>query len=214
MTYRTAEGIVTWALLATAACRSDRATSPGTPTCSSALATPVVLAVGAYLSIDPASDAGCITFPSNASAVDSAEYLLVPQSAAGTFGQASPFALREATVAATAAPVVQRPLAPSAAVQFDGFLRRLGRARAAPARAAASRLVAQGAPSLAAPVPPTPGSLRTFAVCSALDCSKFKSVGARARAVGAHVAIYVDTLAPANGLDSADIDTLRQVFDG
>src|SRR5207245_11583618 len=45
------------------------------------------------------------------------------------------------------------------------------------------------------------------------NCSQFKTVGARARAVGAHVAIYVDTLAPANGLDSADIDTLKQVFD-
>jgi hypothetical protein len=38
-------------------------------------------------------------------------------------------------------------------------------------------------------------------------------VGARARAVGAHVAIYVDTLAPKNGLDSAQINGLRQVFD-
>src|SRR2546422_7860792 len=41
----------------------------------------------------------------------------------------------------------------------------------------------------------------------------FKTIGARVRAVGAHVAIYVDTLAPPPGLDSAEIDTLRQVFD-
>src|SRR5207237_180796 len=43
--------------------------------------------------------------------------------------------------------------------------------------------------------------------------TKFKRVGARARVVGAHVAIYIDTLAPAGGLDSAHLDTLRQVFD-
>jgi hypothetical protein len=32
-------------------------------------------------------------------------------------------------------------------------------------------------------------------------------------AVGAHVAIYVDTLAPTGGLSSSDIDTLQQTFD-
>ena len=53
------------------------------------------------------------------------------------------------------------------------------------------------------------GTLRSFVVCAKLDCSQFKTVGARAQAVGAHVAIYVDTLAPAPGLDSADIDTLK-----
>src|SRR2546422_8630156 len=41
----------------------------------------------------------------------------------------------------------------------------------------------------------------------------FKTIGARVRAVGAHVAIYVDTLAPPPGLDSAEIDTLRQVVE-
>src|SRR5947208_769409 len=85
MTCRTAERIVTWALLATAACSGDN-TGPSAPTCSSALASQLTLAVGAYASIDPATDGGCVAFPANASAVDSAEYLLVPQSAAPTFG--------------------------------------------------------------------------------------------------------------------------------
>ena len=217
MTYRTAEGIVTWALVAMAACSSDRATGPGAPTCSSALATPVVLAVGAYLSIDPASDAGCITFPSNASAVDSAEYLLVAQSAVGTFGQSSPFQLRAATLTAAAMPLAQRD-APSSlratATRFDATLRALGRAHAsgaATARRAAPTAAARRA--LVASTPPVLGSVRTFAACAALDCTKFKKVSARARAVGAHVAIYIDTLAPAGGLDSAHLDTLRQVFD-
>src|SRR5205085_10073530 len=45
--------------------------------------------------------------------------------------------------------------------------------------------------ALVASTPPGVGSVRTFAVCAALDCTKFKKVGARARVVGAHVAIYI-----------------------
>src|SRR5207302_11063904 len=111
MKHHTAARIVTWALVATAACGHD-ATGPSAPTCSSALASQLTLAVGAYASIDPASDGGCVTFPANPS-VDSAEYLLVAQSAAGTFGQSSPFQLRAATVTAAAMPPAPRGDAPS-----------------------------------------------------------------------------------------------------
>src|SRR5712692_4797266 len=183
MTYRTAERIVTWALLATAACSGDN-TGPSAATCSSALASQLTLAIGAYASIDPASDGGCVAFPANASTVDSAEYLLVPQSAAPSFGASSPFALRAVTLGAAPMRLAQTlspPAGPTTpAVQFDGMLRRLGSEHAARAGAAAWR--------------PLPGA-------------------ARVRAVGAHVAIYVDTLAPTPRLDSADVDTLRQVFD-
>ena len=221
MQRRTVAHLVMWSLTVTAACTGDHPAGPAAPACSSALASQVMLAVGAYLSIDPTSDGGCITFAANGSAIDSAEYLIVSQSAAGTFGASSPFVLRTATLAATASPAAERlmPLSGSriAALQFDGFLRRLGRTRAAPARAAASRLPGAAAGLPAAAAPPALGSLHTFTVCAnKLDCSvasQFKTVGARARAVGAHVAIYVDTLAPANGLDSADVDTLKQVFD-
>src|SRR5947207_5614129 len=130
MTCRTAERIVTWALLATAACSGDN-TGPSAPTCSSALASQLTLAVGAYASIDPATDGGCVAFPANASAVDSAEYLLVPQSAAPTFGLSSPFALRAATLGAApmrlAQTLVQSAGLPTPAGRFDGLLRRLGR---------------------------------------------------------------------------------------
>src|SRR5205085_5640196 len=131
MKHGTAERIVTWALVATAACSGD-STGPA-PTCSSALASQVTLAIGAYASIDPASDGGCVAFPANAS-VDSAEYLLVAQSAAGTFGRSSPFQLRAATVTAAAMPPAPRGDAPSSpratATRFDGMLRALGRAHA------------------------------------------------------------------------------------
>jgi len=217
---RTAARIVTWALVATAACRGD-STGPA-PTCSSALASQLTLAIGAYSSIDPASDGGCVTFPANAS-VDSAEYLLVAQSAAGTFGQSSPFALRAAMPSPApmaVAPLLAEPTAPpSPAVRFDGMLRRLGREHAARAAAAASRRLPGTAlrPSPPVAAPPALGSLRRFTVCanetSCGAAADFKTVGARVLAVGAHVAIYVDTLAPAGGLNSADVDTLRQVFD-
>ena len=217
---RTAARIVTWALVATAACRGD-STGPA-PTCSSALASQLTLAIGAYSSIDPASDGGCVTFPANAS-VDSAEYLLVAQSAAGTFGQSSPFALRAAMPSPApmaVAPLLAEPTAPpSPAVRFDGMLRRLGREHAARAAAAASRRLPGTAlrPSPPVAAPPALGSLRRFTVCanetSCGAAADFKTVGARVLAVGAHVAIYVDTLAPAGGLNSADLDTLRQVFD-
>src|SRR5207302_6607862 len=141
MRHHTAARIVTWALVATAACGHD-ATGPSAPTCSSALASQLTLAVGAYASIDPASDGGCVTFPANTS-VDSAEYLLVAQSAAGTFGHTAPFSLRPATLGAApmgAAPLLAQPAPPpSPAVRFDGMLRRLGREHAARAAAGASR---------------------------------------------------------------------------
>lgn len=211
--------IVSWALVATVACSKD-STGPVAPTCSAALASQLTLAIGAYASIDPSSDGGCVTFAANASATDSAEYLVVAQSAAGTFGESSPFALRAATLRAApmAAQLLAEPTGPTTpAARFDALLRRLGSEHAAGAGAAHARPL-RGATLLSpAPAPPVLGSLRQFQVCNnASSCgtaANFKTVGARAVAVGAHVAIYVDTLAPAGGLDSADIDTLRQVFD-
>jgi hypothetical protein len=58
-----------------------------------------------------------------------------------------------------------------------------------------------------------PGSQRSFKVCGNASCTSFKTVTAIARAVGRHIAIYVDTLAPSGGLDSADIDSLKTDFD-
>jgi hypothetical protein len=58
------------------------------------------------------------------------------------------------------------------------------------------------------------GSARTFKVCANTDCRPpLTNVGAVARAVGAHIAIYIDTLAPSPGLSAADLDSLKMVFD-
>src|SRR5258705_143038 len=197
MKRRTAVPLVMWSLAATAGCSGDHAAGPSIPTCSSALASQLVLAIGAYTSLDPASDGGCVTIAANASTLDSAEYLIVPQSAAGTFGQSSPFELRTASLAAMpAAHIVEPVSSPRAmAVQFDGMLRRLGRTRVAGAAARAPARPAEAMLTLQLAGPPAPGTLRTFAVCSALDCSRFTAVTARAKNVGQHIAIYLDTLA-------------------
>jgi len=54
---------------------------------------------------------------------------------------------------------------------------------------------------------------RTFQVCDTINCSRFDRVGARVRAVASKVAIYVDTLAPAGGLDSTALDSIAKLFD-
>ena len=214
----TARPFLAWWVAGLAACSSEKAAAP-TVTCHAAQATQIALAIGAYVSIDPASDAGCATFPANASAVDSAEYLVVPQSTGGSPGGSAAFSLVDVTPSPAApapVPMIGQSGSRSAALAFDQLLRSVGRAHAASSRPLASAPVAGSV--VATITPPTVGSLRTFTVCdNRADCSlasDFKKVGARALAVGAHVAIYVDTLAPSNGLDSADIDTLKQVFDG
>ena len=217
MNGRLATLLVILSLGAALGCSSDHPAGPAAPTCSTAQASALTLAVGAYAALDPAADAGCVTFPANASTIDSAEYLIVPQSAAPTFGESSPFALRPATLGPVG-PLMAQYLSGSGsprriAVQFDGMLRRLGRTR--PFGAGRTRQPPAAATVAPQPAgPPVAGTLRTFAVCSsAANCSTFAKVTARAVNVGQHIAIYVDTLAPAGGLDSADIDTLKQVFD-
>ena len=211
---------IKWLLLlgtaAAAACTSDSAAGPPAPPCNATLATDLALAVGAYTAIDPAADSGCVSFPANASS-DSAEYVVVAQSAGGVPGDTAPFALQSASLVAGAAPVTARRAAllgrrGSIAARFDGMLHERERSRHAIARTSAVRPSTAGT-GVAAVTPPTLGSLRTFTVCANLDCTTYQPVTARAQSVGAHVAIYVDTAAPANGLSATDIDMFQQVFD-
>jgi len=158
--------------------------------------------------------------PANASTVDSAEYVLVPQSAAPTFGASSAFALRAVT------------LGPRRCAWLKLCRRPRGRRRppfsltACCAALGASTPHAR-APPCRAPSPEPPGSSppphpRRSAVSASSRYATTRRAAAhpptlRLSAPGprsrAHVAIYVDTLAPSPGLDSADVDTLRQVFD-
>src|SRR5438094_2015401 len=217
MTRRTLMQLTAVLLAPAAACSGDRPAGPDPLAACGGRATQITLAVGAYISVDPASDSGCVTFPAN-SAADSAEYLVVPQSVTGNSGATAPFQLHGTALGATAVLAALASPTPaqgsSVATTFDGFLRSLARRRAYSVPAGRGRSPAPAAaPAAVAASPPVLGTLRTFTVCDTLDCSSFKSVAARVKAVGSHIAIYVDTLAPAPGLDSADLDTLKQEFD-
>lgn len=198
------------------ACSSDHVTTPPPTPCGTGVGTPISLAVGAYTVVDPATSSGCVQFAANASASESTEYLVVAQSAAGTSGQTSPFRLQGGAATATAMVVAQTAPPPVTrslnAVAFDQTMRRMARTRSYPFVPTALRTAtaAQAAVTLA---PPAVGSLRVFKVCGNLSCSTIKNVAAKARVVGLHIAVYVDTLAPAAGLDSAELDSLKQVFD-
>lgn len=169
---------------------------------------PVNLALFEYASLDVGADEGCAMFP--ATAGSPAEYLVVPQLATGTPGQKTAFQLGGDTIRpiVLAPPIARTGIAASSAQRFHTFLR-MGDERRSwgfmPERGAAPQAIPA--------VPPAPNSLRTFMVCAEVDCSRFDRVGARVRALKTKVAIYVDTLAPAGGLDSTALDSIARVFD-
>src|SRR5438552_14676794 len=99
-------------LALTAACNNS-AGPGGLPSCG-AHGTQLSLAVAAaYTSIDPATDSGCVTFPAN-TAVDTAEYLVLPWSGGGTPGYST-----QPTLQATSPPPTTAP--PSAAHHVTGL---------------------------------------------------------------------------------------------
>jgi hypothetical protein len=198
-------------LLGVAACSSDR-TAPLTPCTgdSPLLSLPVV---GAYVAADPAASAGCVKFAPNTEGFQ-LEFLLVPQSATGTPGRKSSFWLRGATLPPGApAPVVAAPAAqPAPAERFHQFLRERERQLYLSTPPAARRYAAPPV-ALGPPTPPDSGSRRSFSVCADLECKTKTTVGAIAEKIGDHIAIFVDSTKPANGLSDADLSALRDVFD-
>ena len=204
------------ALAAGCAAHDNTVTGHGPlPPCTSAAST-VSLGIGAYTAYDITADSGCAIFPANASTTDSAEYLVVVQAAGGSPGDSAGYQVEAdlsapplTRAAAAFRPPRRRPFTQAA---FDAFLHARAR-RLAPAMAAARLHALAGAGAVTTVIPPVAGSLRPFSVCANLACSVYKTVVARALSVGAHVALYVDTLAPAGGLSAADIDSLSQIFD-
>jgi hypothetical protein len=185
--------------------------------CSTTAGQSVTLPVaGAYQSIPPLANAGCLTFPGNVSMSATVEYLLVPQLATDSQGATAGFILDGDTLHPVAA--AGSSTAPSrgptgSGDRFHDFLRWQERSRFAQVGAAPSG----GVP--AAPVragrlpPPAVGDQRTFGVCANLTCSQSQSVTATAKTVTGHLAIYVDNAAPANGLTQSDLDSLGALFD-
>jgi hypothetical protein len=180
--------------------------------CRTAGGQSVTLAVGAYQAIPPVPNAGCLIFPPNASVTDSAVYLLVAQLATDSPGATAAFLLDGDTLHAptAAARSAAAPAAADLGLRFHDFLRReerTGWATVPPAP------LATRAPSATRMPPPNVGDARAFSVCAKLDCSTFQLVNATAKTVSGHLALYVDNLAPANGLTQQDYDSLGALFD-
>ena len=194
-------------MLAGTACSSS--TAPHFRPCTAADAA-VTLAVNQYVSIDPGADSGCVVFP--ATTTLPAEYLLVPQLASGVPGQVAGFRLGGDTILpAPSAPAPDQSAELNDAERFHTYLR-LGDERRwwgfAPESATGAK------PELSATgSPPGMNTQRVFEVCAKTDCSQFDRVVARVRAVSAKVVIFVDTLAPAGGLDSTALDSIARLFD-
>jgi hypothetical protein len=144
--------------------------------------------------------------------------LVLPWSGGGTPGSSAPFVLQSA---APAASILISRLAPAGEstrgatpLAFDHFLRELARSRRYPPADRSAPVVSAGVPQPApAAGPPTLGSKRTFKVCANSTCSTTVNVRAVAQAVGVHIAIYIDSLAPSPGLSAANLDSLKNVFD-
>src|SRR5438477_12333801 len=169
MTRRTLVQLALVLVAPLAACSDDHLASPNPLAACGGRATQITLAVGAYTSVDPASDSGCVTFPAN-SAADSAEYLVVPQSVTGSSGATAAFQLHGTAVGATAILAALASPTPargfSVATAFDGFLRSLARRRRHPVPPVGPLARAPMAPAQAgAARPPVRGTLLTFPVC-------------------------------------------------
>src|SRR5216117_3784951 len=188
------------------ACSSG--TAPPIRRCTAADAA-VTLSVGQYVSIDPGPVSGCSVFP--ATAALAAEYLIVPQLTSGIPGQTAAFRLHGDTILPAPSAPVQPAAELSPAERFHTYLR-LGDERRswgfAPESGGGRRPQASSAAA-----PPSMNALRTFQVCATTDCSRFDRVGARVRALNGKVAIFVDTLAPAGGLDSTALASIATTFD-
>ena len=204
------------------ACTSEPAgPGPGGVPCTAG-GSDITLNVGAYASIETTGDSACVRFSANASASDSAEYVIMPWSVGGNLGSTAPFTVESAEPPLTTPSLAARlplPRMPRGArgpiaIQFDRHLRQLARARGYSAILPnASVPVGEIPASPLPPVPPVVGSLRSFKVCSNQMCSAYETVGAVAQEVGEHIAIFVDTLAPSPGLSATALDSLQKVFD-
>ena len=190
---------------------------PGTPSVVCASKPTTQLTPGQHVIIDPNTTSGCLRIP--AAGGSGAEYLLVVASTSGersSSGLQGPYVLRASSPAsalvdqsAAPAPVQGTPRRRSAAAEFDAMLRERER-----------ELVSLGAIPAAPPIgdvvaaPPVVGEVKSFKVCTNLQCSAFGTVMATARFVGQHVAVFIDNDVPQNDpLQPADAAELGTDFD-
>ena len=189
------------------------------------------LGVGEHAIVNPGSTGGCLRLPAAAGA--NAQYLMVLVSANGSRsanGNKGPYLLRAGRpgssggpggiapspsiqpTPAGAAPAPEELLWRSpAAAAFDATLRARERELLGDPRSRPRPFT--GLPRVSGAPPPL-GEVRSFKVCSNLQCSSFGTVTATARYVGTSSAIYVDNDAPASDpLTDADVAELGSAFD-
>ncbi len=216
---------VLWLALAAVAagCGGNPITPPpppppaGTPSVVCASKPTTQLSIGQHVIIDPNSSSGCLRFP--AAGATGAEHLVVVASTTGsrsTSGIQGPYMLRASSPASASADQstaatqgVVTPRRRSVAAQFEAMLRERER-----------ELAAAGAVPAAPPLggamaaPPVVGEVKSFKVCTNLQCSGFATVSATARFVGQHAAVFIDNAAPQNDpLQPADAAELGTAFD-
>ncbi|MEO8636334.1 MAG: hypothetical protein ABI587_13760 [Gemmatimonadales bacterium] len=187
-------------------------TSP-TPTIDCAGVTTTALAVGVQAIIDPAPQHGCLRLPP--AGPQGAEHLVVALSAAGQVtanGIQGEFTL-EATTDTFGPAALRRPgvaVGPltSAASSFDLLLRQRERGYARDRRMTRAAVMSSDLRA-----PPVVGDQRSFKVCQTTSCTSFVSVGATARFIGVHGAIFLDDTVPAGGYSQAEIDSIGGLFE-
>ena len=157
-----------------------------------------------------------------------AVYLIVPQYATGTAvnrltsytigisgSGASPNLIATAGPSLSIAPQMAAEGSPATVVRagrqrtFDASLRDMAERKVA--SGAWHRLTPGG--TLRRATDPAVGSLSSFHVLSSESPIEFTAVGARLSYVGANILLYVDTLAPANGFTSDQLQSFGQLFD-
>jgi hypothetical protein len=175
--------------------------------------TTTVLAVGEQAIIDPASQQGCLRLPVAGPA--GAEHLVVAVSAAGqetATGVAGNFTLESTTdtfgLLSQSREALTRNVAPSEVERFDRMLRARERVYARDEQMRRPRYSGS-----ALRFPPVVGDQRSFKVCKTASCASFVTVGATAKFVGAHGAIFLDDTVPAGGYTQGDIDSIGGLFE-
>jgi len=176
-------------LLVVAACSSG--TAPTLRACTAADSA-VSLTVNQYVSIDPATVAGCFGL----SCDRCLQRPVPPRSPAHVRRSWADGCVRLG--GDTILPAPSAPVQPASAVNPPSSFTRFCAWAMNGARGDWFPKLSGGAkPQVsAAASPPGMGTLRTFQVCAKTDCTRFDRVGARVRALKTKVAIYVDTLAP------------------
>jgi len=196
-----------------AACGVGSGNGP-TPSLSCANPAPINLGVGQSVILDPVASGGCIQIPDPGNGASA--HLVV---AVATNGQETSTGINTSyslvagnAVAAAPAPMQVPPVGgfrkPGTAEAFHIHLRQMERGLV---RAMGTQVLALAPPI--AKAPPVLGSTRSFNVCGNTNCSSFVSVRATAKYVGPNAAIYLDSLAPANGYDSTDIANAGALFE-